>query len=300
MIFLNSKEARIMNRHKLLIAYFSFLIILTAFFLNACGDNKSNASSTLRRSATGKIKSKQLNELSGIVPAKGREEYWGHNDKGNDEEIFRFNSKGKILQKVELKGVKNEDWESMTADSNGNIYIADIGDKELRRKSYRIYRFTEPKTSAKKIKKINSYKFNYADGKPHNCEAIFVMDDKLYIITKEQEVKQKIFCIDELKKKRKISAREVGRLDIFDQVTDAAYSPELKQLAVLTEKKITFYHVAKESDLLKLPVHSTHIRFDQCEALCYDGNHLVVTNESGGIWRYPLEVFLKKYKEHEK
>ena len=32
---------------------------------------------------------------------------------------------------------------------------------------------------------------------------------------------------------------------------------------------------------------------DRCEALCYDGNHLVVTNEPGKIWRYPLEVFLK-------
>ncbi|MBC8231954.1 hypothetical protein H8E77_20580 [bacterium] len=286
-----------MKTHKLLIiliAFFLFLIILSAFFLNACGDNKIAASSTMGRSATGKIKSKQLNELSGIVPAKGREEYWGHNDKGNDEEIFRFNSKGKILQEVELKGVKNDDWEGMTIDSNRNLYIADTGDKELRRKSYRIYQFTEPKTSTKKIKKINSYKFNYADGKPHNCEAIFAMNDRLYIITKEQEEKQKIFCIDKLKKKQTISAREVGRLDISGQVTDVAYSSKHKQLAVLTDKKIAFYHVAKESDLFRPPVHFTHIRFDRCEALCYDENHLVVTNESGDIWRYPLEFFLKK------
>jgi len=251
----------------------------------------------MRHPATGKIKSKKLNELSGIVPAKGQEEYWGHNDKGNDEEIFRFNSEGKILQKVELKGVKNVDWEGMTVDSKGNFYIADFGNKELRRKSYRIHRFAEPKTSAKKIKKIKSYKFNYADGKPHNCEAIFAMNDKLYFITKEQRAKQKIFCIDELKKKQTGSAREVGKLNIFGRVTDAAYSPERKQLAVLTEKNIVFYHVTQESDLLKPPVYFTRIQFDRCEALCYDENHLVLTNEPGNIWRYPVEVFVKKWRK---
>ena len=310
-----------MNAHKLLIirmASFLFWIILTAFFLNACGDSKSTPSSTMRGSATGKIKSKKLNELSGIVksrplrgasppfasphtqvwgyrsePAKRKEEYWGHNDRGDDAEIFRFNSEGKILQKVKLKGVKNVDWEGMTVDSKGNFYIADIGDNKLRRKSYRVYQFTEPKTSAKKIKKINVYKFQYADGEPHNCEAIFAMNDKLYIITKEQTVKQKIFCIDKLEESRTISAREVGKLDIFGRVTDAAYSPERKQLAVLTDKEIAFYHVAEESDLLKPPVQSTHVRFGQCEALCYDENYLVVTNEQGSIWRYTLEVFLK-------
>ncbi len=297
-----------MNKHKLLIiriASFLFWIILTVFSLNACGDNKSTPSSTMRRSATGKIKSKKLNELSGIVksrfasplrsePAKGEGGYWADNDRGDDAEIFRFNSEGKILQKVKLKGVKNIDWEAMTVDSKGNFYIADIGDNKLRRKSYRVYQFTEPKTSAKKIKKINVYKFQYADGEPHNCEAIFAMNDKLYIITKEQTVKQKIFCIDKLEESQTISAREVGKLDIFGRVTDAAYSPERKQLAVLTNKEITFYHVAEESDLLKPPVQSTHIRFGQCEALCYDGDYLVVTNEKGSIWRYTLEVFLNK------
>jgi len=276
------------ERHKLLIILAAFLLF--PVILYACKNDKITTS-TMYYAETGKIKSKKLDELSRIVPAKGREEYWGHNDKGNDEDIFRFNIKGKILQKVELKGVKNNDWEGMTIDSNRNLYIADIGDKELRRKSYRIYQFAEPKTSAKKIRKINSYKFNYAGGKPHNCEAIFAMNDRLYIITKEQEAKQKIFCIDKLKKKKTILARQVGSLNISGQVTDAAYSPERKQLAVLTEKEINFYHVAKESDLLKPPVYSTHIPFDQCEALCYDENHLVLTNEPGNIWKYPLTVF---------
>jgi len=242
---------------------------------------------------TGKIKSKKLDELSGIAPAKGEKEYWGHNDRGDDAEIYRFNSEGKIRQKVELKGVKNADWEALAIDSNGNFYIADTGDNQLKRKSYRIYQFTEPKTSAKKIKKVNSYKFEYSDGKSHDCEAIFAMNDRLYIITKEQKVKGEIFCLDKLEKKKTISARAVGRLNILGQVTDVAYSPESKQLAMLTEKEINFYHVGKESDLLKPPISSIQVRFDQCEALCYDGNYLVVTNEKGNIWRYPLEVFLK-------
>ncbi|MFQ6040629.1 MAG: hypothetical protein ACE5PV_07210 [Candidatus Poribacteria bacterium] len=295
-----------MNLRKLLVIptlFFPLMLISAVFSLQACKDKKSIPSSTTRhpvhviqqfsfaKPPTEDIKSKKLDELSGIAPARGEEEYWGHNDKGNDAEIFRFNSRGKIIQKVELKGARNVDWEGMTSGSNGDFYIADTGDNKLRRDLYRIYKFTEPKTSAKKIKNIGSYKFKYADGKPHNCEAVFAMNDKLYLISKEQKVKQKIFCIDKLKAGETISAREVGRLDISGRVTDAAYSPERKQLAALTEKAISFYNVAKESDLLKPPIYSTHIRFGQCEALCYDGDYLVVTNEPGKIWRYPLEAF---------
>jgi len=97
--------------------------------------------------------------------------------------------------------VDNDDWEAMTVDLYGKFYIADIGDNELERKWYRIHQFSEPEMSTDEIEKIRSYKFKYADGEHHDCEAVFAMTDKLYLITKEQKAKQKIFCIDRLKKR---------------------------------------------------------------------------------------------------
>ena len=239
----------------------------------------------------GKIKSKRLKDLSGIVPAKEEEEYWGHGDRGGDAEICRFNIRGKLLQKVKLRKAKNFDWEGMTVDSNGAFYIGDFGDNDLRRDYYSIYKLTEPEASISKMSGVDSYRFEYADGESRNCEALFAIDDRLYLITKEN---REIFCIDKLEADQTIQTREVGQMNVRGSVTDADYSPERKQLVVLTKERLAFYRVTEESDLLKPPVRSIRVSFGQSEAICYDGDYLVITNESGKIWKYPMEVFLKK------
>ena len=239
----------------------------------------------------GRIKSKRLKDLSGIVPAEEEGEYWAHGDRGGNAEICRFSIQGKILQRVRLRRAKNFDWEGMTVDSDGVFYIGDFGDNDLRRDYYSIYKLTEPEASISRMSGVDSYRFEYADGESRNCEALFAMDDRLYLITKKGK---EIFCIDKLDADETIQTREVGKMDIRGQVTDADYSPERKQLVVLTKKRIVFYKVTEEADLLKQPVRSIRVSFGQSEAICYDGDYLVITNESGKIWKYPMEVFLKR------
>jgi hypothetical protein len=245
---------------------------------------------------TGKIKSKKLNELSGIAPARREKEYWGHNDKGNDPKLFRFNDQGQILQTVVLKGIKNDDWEGMAKDREGNLYIAGTGDNEYKKKAYHIYKLPEPEKDVNKVDDVTIYSFKYPGKRQHDCEAIFILKEKIYLIPKEKNdaIKPKIYCLDKLEKKKKITVREIGTLEIQGLVTDAAYSSRHQQLAVLTYSGIAFYRVKEESDLFNPPIHYIFSEFGQCEALCYDGNNLVVTNESGAIWKYPVESFLKQ------
>lgn len=244
----------------------------------------------------GEISGKQIRELSGIVPAKKEGEYWGHNGEGNDTAIYRFSIRGEILQKVSLNGAENVDWEGMTVDSDGAFYIGDFGDNDLKREFYSIYRLTEPEKPALEADVYDSYRFKYADERPRDCEAVFVMDDKLYLITRGNigNESQEIFCIDKLEAGQTIQARVVGRMDIKDSVTDADYSNSYKQLAVLTQNRIVFQNVAEELDLLQNPIRSIRVRFDKAKAICYDSDYLVITGKSGKIWKYPMEIFLKR------
>ncbi len=244
---------------------------------------------------TGKIEDKRLNELSGIVPVSVNEGYWGHND-GDSNEVYRFDAEGNIVQAVNLADIRNYDWEGMSTDESGRFFIIDHGYPHVEEKHFRILEFMEPSEDAEEIKEIKSYIFVYPDQQEKNCEAIFWLQGKIYIIIKRNQfdIKPKLYCIEPLKKDEIITAREVCTLDIQGRVTDASYSSKYKQLAVLTYHGIAFYHVEKESDLLKSPFHSFHGLFGQCEAVCYDGGNLVLTDEPGKIWNYPLKEFLEK------
>jgi hypothetical protein len=89
-----------------------------------------------------------------------------------------------------------------------------------------------------------------------------------------------------------LTARNIGEMDILGSVTDVAYSFERKQLVVLTYTGIFFFNVQQESDLYQPPFHRLTGMFGQCEAICYDDEHLVITNEDRDMWRIPLKTAL--------
>ncbi len=238
------------------------------------------------------IEGDELGELSGIIPAREKGEYWGHNDKGNDSEIFRFNRDGRILQKVLMMGIMNDDWEAITREDDGSLFIGGFGDNDRERFAYHIYQFSEPKMGMNRCSNIPAYTFLYADNRPHNCEAFFPFSNRLYLITKERDEDDSplLFCIERLDKTRRNIAQYVGVLDFEGVVTDAAYSKKHALLAILTYEKIVFYRLEKERDLRRKPFHIVDIDCGQCEGMCFDDEDLIVTNEDGKIWVFPLSM----------
>ncbi len=253
----------------------------------------------LKEKPFAKIKGGDLEELSGIVPAARSGEFWGHNDQGNDPELFRFNWKGKILQKVKLKEVKNDDWEAIARGPDGDIVIGAFGDNDRKRKTYHLLQLKEPANNRKKTDSLQTFSFVYPNQKSHNCESLFLMDNRFYLITKvdskdddRKSEAPRIFCLDQLSEGKTVTAREIGVCRIQGKATDAAYSKETQLLAVLTYKRLFLFQVSDESDLLKPPAHTIEIDFDQCEGLCFDEDDLVITNEKGKIWRYPIDTLI--------
>jgi len=63
-----------------------------------------------------------------------------HNDSGDKPILYFVNLKGKLIHQVIVNNANNVDWEDITKDDKGNIYIADIGNNSNQRKDLRIYK----------------------------------------------------------------------------------------------------------------------------------------------------------------
>ena len=82
--------------------------------------------------------SPELNEISGLT-------WWRNNlvainDGGNQPLLYFLNEKGAIVHRCLITNAVNRDWESITNDSDGNLYIADCGNNLNNQKEITIYK----------------------------------------------------------------------------------------------------------------------------------------------------------------
>ena len=137
---------------------------------------------------------RRLNECSGITTLDG-ETLWAIEDGGNADNLYGINSRGELLTSLEVSNAKNEDWEALTRDTSGNVYIGDFGNNKSKRKDLVIYKLPNPhKEKGDKIpaEKIH---FSYPDqeefpppyaDRRFDAEGFFHFEGRLYIITKNQ------------------------------------------------------------------------------------------------------------------
>lgn len=133
---------------------------------------------------------KSLNESSGLV--RINTQLWTHNDSGGEPILYAIDSTGKqITRSVTIAGVENNDWEEVTRDST-HVYIGNFGNNLGRRKNLEIYKVDIDALLLKENITPEIIKFSYPEQTEfpgsynHNfdCEAFIVMNDSLYLFTK--------------------------------------------------------------------------------------------------------------------
>ena len=96
----------------------------------------------------GRLDHKLIPESSGLIASRKHPDvFWTHNDSGNAPELFAVTREGKLLATYMLN-VRNTDWESITADDEGHLYVGDTGNNEHRRDRVFVYRVDEPDPAA--------------------------------------------------------------------------------------------------------------------------------------------------------
>ena len=120
---------------------------------------------------------------------------WLHNDGGNLSEIYRINNLGQIDKIIHIKNATNIDWESITSDNNGHVFIADIGNNDNTRQNLSILKIPDPSNIVDDSIIAEKIFFSYedqtafppaADQMNFDAEAIIHYNQHLYIFTKNR------------------------------------------------------------------------------------------------------------------
>ena len=83
-----------------------------------------------------------LKEASAIEMVKGSNLLWIIEDSGNKNNIYGIDLKGNMIKNIDIDNAVNVDWEDLTSDSLGNLYIGDFGNNSKSRKHFTIYKIS--------------------------------------------------------------------------------------------------------------------------------------------------------------
>jgi hypothetical protein len=194
-----------------------------------------------------------LSEVSGIAIDRPNNVIWMVNDSGNKPILYGLDASGDIAQAIKIKA-KNRDWEDLTMDPRGNLYIGDFGNNGNDRKNLSILKIAadslkmEPKSIVPEVirfKYPEQKKFPPKKNKRHfDCEAFFYHNDSLYLFTKSRSSKEKgktnLYSLPA--KKGKYKAKLISSLNTCDEskcwVTSADINAKGDKMAILTENSV--------------------------------------------------------------
>ncbi|WP_400076460.1 hypothetical protein [Winogradskyella sp. R77965] len=210
-----------------------------------------------------------LNEVSGIAADTVNDVIWMVNDSGNKPILYGLNSKGEIVKSIVIKA-KNRDWEDLTMDTEGNVYIGDFGNNSNDRKNLSILKISSDslKTNSKYITP-ERIRFTYPEQKKFppkkskrhfDCEAFFFFKDSLYLFTKSRSPKEKsktnLYQLPS--KKGKYKAKFLSSFDTCEDsecwVTSADINEKGNKMALLTENSVFMFSDLNTKDFFNSKV----------------------------------------------
>jgi hypothetical protein len=246
-----------------------------------------------------------VNEASGLVKSRlWKDVFWTHNDSGDEPRIFPVREDGRIIKPLwmrEYGGIRipdsvNVDWESITTDDKGNLYIGDIGNNSNTRRDLCFYIVEEPYPSETVVTRVSKrISFYYSDQKSippkrrnYDAEAMFWKRGKIYILTKHRsDTYTKLYRLDSMNPFKENPAVPIGRFNCRGQVSGADISPDGLKLALLTYNSVWLFEVSnnKTDDYFNGKVFWLPIKAVHAEAICLDGNRIIMANEEGELFR---------------
>lgn len=232
--------------------------------------------------------SKKLDETSGLEIIN--KQLVTINDSGNDPVLFYINESGNILDERKLNCCKNNDWESLAADSD-YVYIADFGNNYDTRKNLSIIKIPIDKSSNVNPEIIN---FLYPEQKKfkriyrrseYDAEALISFGDILLIFTKNK--RKKITEIYSLPKNGgNFKAQKIGSLNTESIVTGADYDKKTNTLVLTSTINFDEYYILVINDFSlnnkdhKINMYEIPIGKTQVEAIkIIDENTFWITSE---------------------
>lgn len=179
-----------------------------------------------------------LEEASGLyIESPGK--LWWHNDSGGEPRLMATDNKGTVTDSIWLDGIQNRDWEDITADDAGNLYIGDFGNNRNQRQDLTIFILNKESGG------LDSIRYHYPEQKGfppapeawnYNMEGFFWANDNLHLFSKNRigqgnDVTRHYVLSDQ---PGEYAAILVDSLQLDDRVvTAAAISPDGSKAALV-------------------------------------------------------------------
>lgn len=255
-----------------------------------------------------RVEHPRLTEGSGLVESVTRPgTFWAVNDSGNDPELFLMDAQGRHLGRIRVSDVENRDWETLTTDAAGGVWIGDIGNNANRRRDLTVYRVQEPPASSplpQQVEVDRRLVIRYPDQlqfPPERMnfdgEAMFSFEGALYVLTKHRADRDaNLYRLDLNVPDGPQELVWLERAEEVGQVTGCDLHRDGRQLAVLTYSGVWVFTRPENSDRF-LSGSVRRFRFPawsllQAEGIAWVGeDELLITNEQRDLYRISIGQF---------
>ncbi len=159
----------------------------------------ANAPAFTGPQVSGRLTAPPKNEASGLAASRRMAEVlWTHDDSGGAPMLYAVDADGRARGKLQVGGVKNQDWEDVAAvelDGKPWLLVGDIGDNEAERRSVTVYFVPEPSAAELSLsgqfaeQPAATLRLTYEDG-PRDCESLAIdpAERAIYLLTKRDAV----------------------------------------------------------------------------------------------------------------
>lgn len=238
----------------------------------------------------------ELEECS-AVEINSNNELWMINDSYNTNELFLVGHHGELVKTIRLNGVENHDWEDLSVDAEGNLYVGDFGNNDNDRQDLAIYRISSDALEVGSNccpEIINYFYEDQLEFPPDDdqfyfdVEAFFVCRQKAYLFTKDRsEPCSGLIKMYELPvQPGTYKAKLLGSYDTntdWDKgaITSADISPDGSRMALLSTERIWLFSSFEFPDFFSGQLNTMELpESHQYEGLVFkDNNSFYITNE---------------------
>jgi hypothetical protein len=260
---------------------------------------------------------KKLKEVSGITYFPENNLLWTLEDSGNPNSIYGLNSNGEIVKDITIEKTDNIDWEDISKDKEGNLYIGDFGNNDNERKDLCIYKIDKNSLENESTTPVYKISFAYPEQKEfppkksaqfYDVEGFFEFKNNFYLFTKNRSkgFDGTAFLYKIPNKAGFHQAVLMGEFKTCDNynhcaITSASISPDESKVVVLSHDKIWVFENFTGDNFLKGSKTELSLNhFSQKEAICFKDNEtLIIADEKskkigGNVYEVTLNTLKSK------
>lgn len=264
--------------------YFQKLLVFI-LLLTSCHSGKLDVIADLPSS---------LKEASAIERVAHSDLLWTIEDSGNKNNIYGLDVNGKIIKDIDIDNSSNIDWEDLTSDKDGNLYIGDFGNNSKNRDDFTIYKVTDLSKDETKAERINFILPKKV--KPKDFEAFFLLKNHFYIFSKDNKSCMLFKVPNTVGKHTAAYISELKMTGKRTKITSADISDDGKTIVLLNHDKLWKITNFKGDNFFKGKIEE--LKFDhnsQKEGVCFkDSNTVYITDEKdksegGNLYEFKIK-----------